>query len=693
EAALRVDHDAENQAWDLAWDDLRYRLRLQAGMLVCESFGPADRFAPPTDWPPPDPIQITRTEGRVGLALADRAVHWSLLDWARPEPHLFALTLEGTDAPIRTELRFRLDSASGLLLRETTLRHTSAGAEVAISSAQSVSLLLPTDVDEVIHLAGRLVAETQVQRQRLTETPIYLESRAGKTGYRFSPYLALTSPTHTYLCELFWSGNWQMHVERLFDGRVQVSAGLNPWGLRHHLRPGDELALPTAVIGCVPGDLNAATHRLHDLRRRRRPNPDRPVPVHFNTWYPATEHIPVDRAKEFVPQAAALGCESLVLDAGWFRKELPVEGDGWWRKTGDWIVDEHLYPNGLEELSDACRDHGLGFGIWFEPEAVGVNAWVRRNHPEWLHALGGRETPSDERAILHLGVPEARAFIRDRILDILGRTGAVWMKWDFNTDLNQGGWAPGLPNHLTAHDPLIAHYQGLYQLQDDIRAALPDLTLEMCAGGGSRMDGALLSHAHVNWMSDQTQALVNLAIHFGSHLAHPAIECNNWLVEWPPHDALHRRQWTDDRGDLAFRTRVAMLGTFGISAPLDRWSSDDLAVVRRHVDWYKRHVQPLLQTGDEYFLTDPPPLDGNGDWAAIWYAAKDADRGALFAFRLGRGGAEQSFALPGLDPAATYRVTPFDGAAEQQTGKELFAGLTIAAAEPYRSVLIAAERT
>jgi alpha-galactosidase len=688
---LRVAHDAECQAWDLAWNDLRYRLSCRVGALTCEYFGPADRFAMPTEWPVPDPIQLTRAEGRVGLAPDDRAVRWTPAGWHQPEPHRFVLTLRG-DAPLETELRFRLDEPTGLLLRETTLRHTGDGEPVAISSAQSAAVLLPTDVDELIHLAGRLVAETQVQRQRLTETPVCLESRAGKTGYRFAPYVALTSPTHTYLCELFWSGNWELHVERLFDGRVHVATGINPWGLRHRLGPGDGLALPVAVLGCVAGDLNAATQRLHDLRRALRPNRERPVPVHFNTWYPATEQIPVERAKAYVRWAAELGCEALVLDAGWFRKEIEDENEGWWWRTGDWLVDERRYPNGLEELSDACRTHGIGFGIWFEPEAVGPNAWVRRNHPEWLQALGGIVPKPEERALLHLGVPAARVFIRDRILDVLKRTNAVWMKWDFNTDLHQGGWSPGLPETLTAEDPLIAHYRGLYQLQDELRAAMPDLTLEMCAGGGSRVDGAVMAHAHTNWMSDQTQALVTLAIRFGSHLAHPAVACNAWLIEWPPHDALHQRQWTDERGDLAFRTRVAMLGAFGISAPVERWSAEEVALVRAHVEWYRRQVQPLIQTGDQYLLSDPPPVDGNGDWATVWFASKGADHGVLFAFRLASADDNRSYALPGLDTAARYAVTTFEGERTEWTGAELANGVTVKAAAPYRSALLAVER-
>ena len=277
--------------------------------------------------------------------------------------------------------------------------------------------------------------------------------------------------------------------------------------------------------------------------------------------------------KEYAAASVRLGCEVFVLDAGWYTTEQEDPDESWWTRTGDWVVNRRLFPDGLEALSRFCSDQGIGFGVWFEPEAVSPSAVVRREHPEWLHAVGGRPTPVHQRAILNLGVPEARVFIRERILRVLRATGARWMKWDFNTNLLQGGWSAELPDLLRHRDPVIAHYEGLYQLQDELRAALPELTLEMCAGGGGRFDPLILEHAHTNWMSDQTQALINLAIHFGSQLAHPAVECNDWLIEWPPHDGLHSSHPVDQRGDLAFRTAVAMLGTFGISAPVEQWSA------------------------------------------------------------------------------------------------------------------------
>jgi alpha-galactosidase len=269
------------------------------------------------------------------------------------------------------------------------------------------------------------------------------------------------------------------------------------------------------------------------------------------------------------------------------------------------------------------------------------------------------------------------------------------MKWDFNADLGAGGWAPGLPESLTDQDPLVAHYEALYRLQDAIRRWFPDLILEMCASGGGRMDGELLEHAHVNWISDWPGALRKLAIHVGTQLAHPAVVCNDWLVEWPPHSiAGYEAEETtgiDERGDLAFRLRVAMLGSFGISARIDRWPEEDFALAARHVALYREKLRPIIHHGDQYLLTPAPPADGNGDWAALWYVMKDGSRGVLFAFRLAGTAMQRAFPLPGLRDDRRYRAIPFSGAAAQASGGDLAAGCTVTLAERFQSELCLVE--
>ena len=172
---------------------------------------------------------------------------------------------------------------------------------------------------------------------------------------------------------------------------------------------------------------------------------------------------------------------------------------------------------------------------------------------------------------------------------------------------------------------------------------------------------------------------------------HPAVACNDWLVEWPPGSIAGYDDddagTLDERGDLPFRLRVAMLGSFGISARADRGSDADFAIVAAHVALYRDIVRPLVHHGEQYLLTQPPAADGGGDWAAIWYVAKDGQRGVLFAFRLGSDQTSRVFPLPGLDPGRRYLARRF-GAAAQEAAVER---LVVTAPEPFQSELCVVE--
>jgi alpha-galactosidase len=391
-----------------------------------------------------------------------------------------------------------------------------------------------------------------------------------------------------------------------------------------------------------------------------------------------------------IPLVRDLGCEGFVIDSGWFRTDDTDSAPSRDLLTGDWRVSPSRFPNGLREISDACKQAGLGFGLWFEPEAVGPFSAVRARHPEWLHHIDDEPPADDKRALLHLGVPDAWQHAYDRVTQVLRQVGAVWMKWDFNTDLGSGGWAPDLPQALTDTDPLVAHYRGLYRLQDAIRAAFPDLVLEMCASGGGRLDGAILSHAHVNWISDQPAPLRKLAIHFGTQLMHPPETCNDMLIQWPqtfmPGYGAEPSP-LDDRCDLAFRLRVAMLGTFGLSCRVDRWSQTDCAVGAAHVAFYRQHVRPIIPSAMQYLLTDAPPEDGAGDWAAIWYLAPHREAGALFVFRLAGAQSVRPLALSGLLTERRYHLTWQEGVTALHDGAALLAGLQVQIDAPFRSAL------
>ncbi len=626
---------------------------------------------------------------------ARQPVTWRGGSWQEPDDHHRLLVLDAARLPLQAALSFAYDSATGFLSLHTVLRHIGQDGEIDLRAARSFAFVVREPVHRMLYLTGGWTEETEVQRAHPDDGVLTLESRSGKTGFEFQPYIALRTTDATYLCQILWSGNWRLQVEPKKDA-VLLSGGLNDWRFRHRLGARQSLQLPTVLFGRVTGPINKATQRLHDVRRARRPNPDRPMPVQFNSWYPYLGEPTAEVLMPLVPIAKRIGCEAFVVDAGWYRTDDGESEAEWTQRTGDWRTSRKRFPHGLREVSDACHADGLLFGLWFEPEVISASSTIRREHPEWLHHIDGERPAADERAVLNLGIPAAWNHVFERLTLLLRVIGVDWMKWDFNTDLGAGGWASGLPADLTRGDPLIAHYEGLYRLQDALRAAFPSLVLEMCAGGGGRMDGEILSHAHVNWMSDQAGAVRKLAIHFGTQLAHPAVACNDWLIDWPGNPEGEPGQpesagLVDWRGDLAFRLRVAMLGTFGISAPIDRWSPADVATTAAHVALYVSKIRPLLHFGDQYYLTRAPRPDGSSDWAAIWYAAKDGTSGVLFAFRLAGTDATRAVRLPGLRAGSRYRVTFGSGESLTRSGRELAAGLPVALAEPFRSELCLVE--
>src|SRR5262249_60878421 len=81
------------------------------------------------------------------------------------------------------------------------------------------------------------------------------------------------------------------------------------------------LAWPTVLFGRFDGDLNAATQHLHDYRHTHRPDPDRVMPVQFNSWYPYLGEPNAEAMLGLVPFAQSIGCEVFVVDAGWFKTD------------------------------------------------------------------------------------------------------------------------------------------------------------------------------------------------------------------------------------------------------------------------------------------------------------------------------------------------------------------------------------
>ena len=69
------------------------------------------------------------------------------------------------------------------------------------------------------------------------------------------------------------------------------------------------------------------------------------------------------------------------MDDGWF-----VGRNDDTTSLGDWSVDQTKLPHGIGQLADTIKQHGLLFGLWFEPEMISRKINLYRQHPDWcLH--------------------------------------------------------------------------------------------------------------------------------------------------------------------------------------------------------------------------------------------------------------------------------------------------------------------
>ncbi len=489
-------------------------------------------------------------------------------------------------------------------------------------------------------------------------------SRQGITSHTYAPVVTVVprggaggGPGVRYGVALGWSGSWRMALDAVpFADHVRISAGPDDESGILTLQPGAGLTTPTLAGVRVEGDaddLAQAWHTYQAMLARTRGPEHRPVV--YNSWYATTFDVRVEHQLRLAEAAAQVGAEVFVVDDGWFRGRTSDRA-----ALGDWEVDLNRIPGGLGPLADGVRRLGMRFGLWVEPEAVSPDSDLYRAHPEWAHHVAGRPLETlRHQYMLNLGRPEVEEWVLGTLRRLLADTDITYLKWDMNRSIADGGQTvPG------GDDWSWLHTQAYYRVLDALRAEFPQVTVEACAGGGGRIDHAVLTRTDVVWPSDETGPRDRLAIQHGFLGVLPAWTMSSWVTDLP--DQLDRDR-ANEPASLEFRFVVAMSGVLGIGADLLAWDAATRERAASFVDLY-RSIRPVVHTGRVRRHGNP------GDAAcAVQYSGDDTV--VVLAWR--RPAVEGAFTvhLGDLDPDTRYRVRGDD---EVRTGKELGAdGLVV----------------
>jgi alpha-galactosidase len=355
-----------------------------------------------------------------------------------------------------------------------------------------------------------------------------------------------------------------------------------------------------------------------------------------------------------------LGCDTLWMDAGWFKGGFP-------NGTGDWIPKPVEFPNGLAPVGEACEKLGLKFLVWYEPERVCENTEIAREHAEFVLPV---KKPKGAGGLFNLGDPAARRWLTDLLIRQITEFHIHTYRNDFNID-PLPFWRQNDPPDRRGITE-IRYIEGLYAMWDELRAKFPHMYLDDCASGGRRIDletiqrsvvqtrsDAAVAPGRSDWHQSQTYGLsLFLPVHATIGWETGAYECRSaatagFCAEW-------------DILDPKF--------------PLDKAKAAIAEIQENRKYW----------TGDYYPLTAWTMAPDC--WMAWQLHRPDLDEGIILAFRHQECPySALQVSLRGIKPEQTYIVDFVDEqhqpAARTMSGREL-SGLELRIPGPYQSLLV-----
>jgi len=341
-----------------------------------------------------------------------------------------------------------------------------------------------------------------------------------------------------------------------------------------------------------------------------------------------------------------------LLDDGWFANKYPRSSDH--QGLGDWEETVTKLPNGIGKLVKEATDRGIKFGLWIEPEMVNPKSELYEKHKDWVIHLPNRdEYYFRNQMVLDLTNPKVQDFVFGVVDNLMANYPEIsYMKWDDNCSLLDYG-SSYLPKNKQSH-LYIEYNRGLQKVLQRIRAKYPELVMQLCAGGGARVNYGLLPYFDEFWTSDDTDALQRIYMQWGVSGFFPAIAMAS-------HVSADKNHQTGRRIPLKFRFDVAMSGRLGMEIQPKDMNDVDKAFAKRAIAAYK-DIRPVVQFGDLYRLVSP--YDNKGV-SSLMYVTSEKNKAVFYAYKISHfiNMVIPKVCMNGLDPSKNYRLvdlTPVD---------------------------------
>ncbi|MFZ1389802.1 MAG: alpha-galactosidase [Thiolinea sp.] len=537
--------------------------------------------------------------------------------------------LKDTDLGLALDLELRLSSGDVLVAR-STLKLTGT-TPIKLESLSAPVLPVPDHCTQLMDFAGRWTGEFQAQTRTWQMGAWLRESPESRTSHGHHPSCFATTANATNTqgevraWQLGWSGGHRLIAEEVQDGRRQVQFSMMHTG--QVLNQGESFTTAPLYCAYSAQGFNGVAQSYHRFLRSdliQFPDPKRPRPVHYNCWEAIYLNHDLGSLKTLATQAADLGAERFVLDDGWFKGRNKDNA-----ALGDWVVDTHKYPQGLQPLIDHVQQAGMSFGLWVEPEMVNADSDLYRAHPDWV--LGPKQQPTGRtQYVLDLSQDGVLDYLFKALAALLAEYPIDYLKWDHNRVLTGGTYRQAL---------------AFYELIGRLRSAFPQVEIESCASGGGRIDYGVLAYTQRVWLSDSNDALERW------RMQHEAA-----LLLTPETTGSHVGPRTCHSSGrvltIAFRAWVAASRHMGFEMDLRELNPEETATLKQITAWWKANRAWLL-AGRLHRLDSY-----DAALIAEMTVAENGERFVVFAAQMQATARNnvRHLRLTGLEPTAQYRL-------------------------------------
>ena len=451
---------------------------------------------------------------------------------------------------------------------------------------------------------------------------------------------------------LCYSGNYELKFHTGDTDFHGFFAGINPDASEYRLMPKETFVTPELALTYSREGLGGASRNFHDWARRYRlAHGDIERKILLNSWEGVYFDITEDGMDSMMKDIASMGGELFVMDDGWFGGRYQRNRDN--SSLGDWQTDTRKLPNGIAGLVKTAGSHGIGFGIWIEPEMTNTVSELYEKHPDWVLKPVSRDPVTGRggtQLVLDLGNPQVQDFVFDVVDRLMTENpGIEYIKWDANMSImTHGSQYLGKDRQSEMY---IRYHQGLVSVCERIRAKYPDLVIQACASGGGRANYGILPWFDEFWVSDNTDALQRIYMQWGTSYFFPAIAMASHISAAPNHQTFRTIP-------LKYRIDVAMSGRLGMEIQPKNMTAEEKELCRKAIAEYKM-IRPVVQFGDIYRLVSP--YDGF-NLASLMYCSKDKSEAVFYWWKLEHFRNEHlpRVKMAGLDPDRMYRVTELD---------------------------------